>query len=63
MGELLAFRAQQKPPRNLPPRGEGAENLVFTRGRHMRPEGYALLTKPRRRPETKRPPIHDQITC
>ena len=63
MGELLAFRAQQKPPRNLPLRAEGAEILFFTGVRYMRPEDYALLTKPRRRPETKRPPIHDQATC
>jgi hypothetical protein len=63
MGELLAFKTQQKVPRNVPPRAEGAEILFFTGVRYMRAEDYAPVAKPRRRPEIKRPPLHDQITC
>ena len=65
MGELLAFKAQRKAPRSVPPaQAEGAEILFFTGVRYMRAQDHIEDWKARsHRPEIQRPLVHDQITC
>ncbi len=62
MGELLAFRAQERASRSVSPRAEEAEILFFTGVRYMRVEDYVEDRKVRNhRPDGKRQAACDQI--
>jgi hypothetical protein len=62
MGELVAFRAQQREPRSGTPRSGGAEILFFTGVRYMRAEDYVEDRKAlNHRSDKKRQPAREQV--